>query len=83
MAQIVKNLPAMQDIIYPWVGKISGEEWLSSPVVLPGELDGQRSLMGYSPRSHKELDMTLTFHLFNDFIDLYRLCAGIVMLVFE
>ena len=39
--------------------------------------------MGYSPRIHKELDMTLTFHLFNDFIDLYRLCAGIVMLVFE
>ena len=49
----------------------------------PGESQGQGSLMGYSPRIHKELDMTLTFHLFNDFIDLYRLCAGIVMLVFE
>ena len=25
---------------------------------LPGELHGQRSLVGYNPRGHKELDMT-------------------------
>ena len=25
---------------------------------LPGEFHGQRSLAGYSPRGHKELDMT-------------------------
>ena len=27
-----------------------------APVVLPGESHGQRSLVGYSPRGHKELD---------------------------
>ena len=29
-----------------------------TPVFLPGESLGQRSLVGYSPRDHKELDMT-------------------------
>ena len=29
-----------------------------TPVVLPGELHGQRSLAGYSPRGHKESDTT-------------------------
>ena len=34
------------------------EEWLSTPVFLPGEFHGQRSLVGYSPWGHEELDMT-------------------------
>ena len=43
----------------PWVGKIPwGREWLPTPVFLPGELHGQRSLVGYSPWYHKESDMT-------------------------
>ena len=29
------------------------------PVFLPGKSHGQRSLAGYSPWGHKELDMTL------------------------
>ena len=29
--------------------------------ILPGESHGQRSLVGYSPWNHKELDMTSTF----------------------
>ena len=29
-----------------------------TPVFLPGEFRGQRSLVGYSPWGHKELDMT-------------------------
>ena len=29
-----------------------------SPVFLPGKPHGQRSLAGYSPRGHKELDVT-------------------------
>ena len=29
-----------------------------TPVFLPGESPGQRSLLGYSPRGHKELDKT-------------------------
>jgi len=32
--------------------------WRGTPVFLPGESHGQRSLEGYSPRGHKELDMT-------------------------
>ena len=33
-------------------------EWLPTPVFLPGECQGQRSLMGYSQWRHKESDMT-------------------------
>ena len=49
VAQTIKNLPAMQeDRVQSLVGKISWRrEWLPSPVFLPGELHGQRSLVGY------------------------------------
>ena len=49
----------------PWVRKIPWRrEWLPTPVFLPGESHGQRSLVGYSPWCHKESDMTeqLTFN---------------------
>ena len=38
-----------------------------TPVFLPGEFHGQRSLVGYSPRGHKELNITeqLTLSLFH------------------
>ena len=41
-------------------------EWLPTPVFLPGESRGQRSLVGYSPWCHKELDTAewLTLSLF-------------------
>ena len=43
----------------PWVGKIPWRrEWQPTPVLLPGESHGLRSLAGYSPWGHKELDMT-------------------------
>jgi len=43
----------------PWVRKIPWRsEWLLTPLFLPGEFHGQRSLVGYSPWSHKELDTT-------------------------
>ena len=32
-------------------------EWLPTPIFLPGELHGQRSLVGYSLWGHKESDM--------------------------
>ena len=35
-------------------------EWLPTPVFLPRESHGQRSLAGYSPWGHKESDMTET-----------------------
>ena len=37
----------------PWRRK-----WQPTPVFLPGEFHGQRSLAGYSPWGHKELDTT-------------------------
>ena len=33
-------------------------EWQPTPVFLPGEFHGQKSLAGYSPWGHKELDPT-------------------------
>ena len=56
MAQIVKNLPAMQETGFnPWVGKIPWRrEWQPTSVFLPGESHGQRRLVGYSPWGHKE-----------------------------
>ena len=43
----------------PWVGKIPcRREGQPTPVFLPGESHGQRSLAGYSPWGHKELDTT-------------------------
>ena len=43
----------------PWVGKIPWKrERLLTPVFLPGESHGQRSLVRYSPWGRKESDMT-------------------------
>ena len=46
----------------PWwlrYGKIPWRrEWLPTPVFLPGEFHGQRSLVGYSPLGRKESDAT-------------------------
>ena len=60
VAKLVKNPPAMQRPGFtPWVGKIPWRrEGLPTPVFLPGELHGQRSLVGYSPWRLKESDTT-------------------------
>ena len=43
----------------PWVGKIPWRrKWQPTPVFLPAESHGQRSLVGHNPWGHKELDMT-------------------------
>ena len=43
----------------PWVRKMLWRrEWLPTPVFLPRESHGQRSVAGYSPWVHKELDTT-------------------------
>ena len=40
-----------------WVGRIPWRrEWLPTPVFLPEEFLRQRSLAGYSPSGHKDLD---------------------------
>ena len=57
-AQTVKNPPAMQEtqgsnLEDPWRRK-----WQPTPVFLPAESDGQRSLEGCSPRGRPESDTT-------------------------
>ena len=60
VAQMVTNLIIMWETwSSPWVGKILWRrEWQPTPVFLPGDLHGQRSLEGYNPWGYKELDMT-------------------------
>ena len=60
VAQTVKNLPAIwRPRFDPWVRMIPWRrKWQPAPVCLPGEFHGQKSLMDYSPRGHKELDTT-------------------------
>ena len=61
---MVKNPPASAGDIrdahsvpgsgrFPW-----RRAWQSTPVLLPEESHGQRSLAGYSPWGHKKLDTT-------------------------
>ena len=43
----------------PWVKKsLWRRKWKLTPVILPGESQGQRSLVGYSPWGPKESDTT-------------------------
>ena len=54
-----------------WVTKISWRRvWQPTPVFLSGESHGQRSLRGYSPWGHEELNLTeqLTFSVSAFFI---------------
>ena len=50
---MVKNLPAIQETQVQ-----SLREWQATPVFLPGEFQGQRSLVCYSPWCRKGSDMT-------------------------
>ena len=61
LAQWVKNLTAMQETQEIWVQSLSPEDLLeeemaTTPVFLPGESHGQKSLAGYSLWGHKESD---------------------------
>ena len=56
---VAKNPPTKEI----WVRSLSWDDrWeegkATTPVFLPGESHGQRSLVGDSPQGHKELDMT-------------------------
>ena len=60
---VVKNPPASardrRDTgSTPRSGRSLEREWQPTPVFLPGESHGQRSLTGYSPWGHKESDTT-------------------------
>ena len=59
---VVKNVPANagnKRCRFPWVRKIPWRRaWQPTPVFLPGESHGQRSLAGYSPWGRKEFNTT-------------------------
>ena len=61
VAQLVKNLPKMQET---WVRSPGQEDPLEKEMathssILPGEFHGQRSLVGYGPQSSsQESEMT-------------------------
>ena len=72
VVQTVKNPPATQETQIRSLGQedplekgmathfsmLWRRKWQNTPVSLPGEFHGQRSLVGCSPWGHKELDMT-------------------------
>ena len=59
VAQAVMCLQCRRPGFDLWIGKIPWRrEWLPTPVFLPGESHGQRTLAGYSPWGHKESNMT-------------------------
>ena len=59
---MVKNLSVMQESRVQSPGSersdADGNGNPPTPIFLPGEFHGQRSLVGYSPWSHKESDTT-------------------------
>ena len=63
VAQLVKNLPAMQEMQEMSIQSLGLEDPLEESMathssILAGESHGQRSLVGYSPGCHKESDRT-------------------------
>ena len=59
MAQMGKNLQQSRWGFNPWVRKIPWRrDWQPTPVFWSEEFQGQRSLAGYSPWGHKEVDTT-------------------------
>ena len=62
---------------FPWRRK-----WQPTPVFLPGEFHGQRSLTGYSPGNCKESDTTeqLTLHFTSSLQHHYRFCVFVLLI---
>ena len=61
------NLSNLLASLLTWAGKSPWRrKWQPTPVFLPGNSHGWRSLVGYNPWGRKELDTTeqLHFHLF-------------------
>ena len=56
---MVKILLGNEEVQDTWVRKIPWRRaWQPTPVFLPGKLQGQRSMVGYTPQGRKDLDMT-------------------------
>ena len=59
----------------PEWGRSPGEgKWQPTPVLLPGESHGGRSLVGYSPWGRKESDTTERLHFHFLLYELLTLC---------
>ena len=70
----------------PWVRKIPwSRKWQPTPIFLPGESHGQRSLVGYIPWGHKELDMIeVTYHsLTCGGVNIPNQCSGLTVFSLE
>ena len=60
MAQVVRNLPVMQEAQFQPLGREDPwrREWQPTPLFLPVKSHGWKSLVGYSPWGCKESNMT-------------------------
>ena len=83
MVLLEKNLPACAGDIrdagsIPGWGRSPGERaWQPTPVFLPGECRGQRSLAGHSPQDHTQSDTTeATYHRHAHFSQACTLITG-------
>ena len=63
-----------------WVGRISWRRaWQPTPVFLPGESHGQRSLAGYSPQGHKETDTTEATQHTGVYVSYILICVSLMI----
>ena len=64
VVQMVKRLSAMRETQVQSLGREDPwrRKWQPTPVSLPGESHGWRSLVGYSPQGRKESDTTERLH---------------------
>ena len=63
VAPVIKILSANGGVVKrgefsPWFGKTPWRSWQPTPVSLPGEYHGQRSMVRYSPPAGKESNTT-------------------------
>ena len=73
---VLLNLPAVQETQEMWVQSLSQKmpwrrKWRPTPVLLPREFHGQRSLEGYSPWGCKELVVTEWLNMSVNFYWIY------------
>ena len=67
----VEHLTADQEVPGSYLGApflLWRRKWQSTPVFLPGESHGWRSLVGYSLWGRKESDMTERLHLHHVYV---------------
>ena len=68
---MIKNRPAIQETWVLFLGQEDAlEKGMTTPVFLPGEFHGQKSMVGYSSWGCKETDMTeqLTLSVYSEVI---------------